>query len=36
MFDENVLEAMLARLRSKSDAVAQRGKRPCACLIKTV
>ena len=26
MFDENVLEAMLARLRSKSDAVAQRGR----------
>ena len=43
MFDKHVLEAMLARLRSKSDAgmfwhvlacfaLAQHGKRPCACL----
>jgi hypothetical protein len=47
MFDKHVLEAMLARLRSKSDAgsfwdvlacfaLAQHGKRPCACLSKTV
>ena len=42
MFDQNGLEEMLARLRSKSDAgifwhvfaLAQHGKRPCACLIK--
>ena len=45
MFDKNVLKAMLAHLRSKSDAgmfwhvlaccaLAQHGKRPCACLIK--
>ena len=45
MFDKHVLEAMLARLRSKSDAgmfwhvlacfaLAQHGKRPCACLPK--
>ena len=30
MFDRNVLEAMLACFF----AVAQRGKRPCACLIE--
>ena len=42
MFDQNGLEKMLARLRSKSDAgmfwhvfaLAQHGKRPCACLIR--
>ena len=44
MFDKNVLESMLARLRSKRDAGMfwhvslwpNGGKRPCACLIKTV
>ena len=44
MFDKNVLESMLARLRSESDAGMfwhvslwpNGGKRPCACLIKTV
>ena len=41
MFEQNGLEAMLVRLRSGSNAgifffaLAQRGKRPCACLIYT-